>query len=85
MPNYLCSAEFLRDAEVEVLTDHYNQGPLLLFIGDHLQHDDVPGAVARDREGHETTRFVQYPHFDVLLFLIARDVQSARLSRVGVK
>ncbi len=65
--NYLSSAEFLRDAEVEVLADHYNWGPSLLLIGGVLQHDDVPGEIARDRQGHETTRFVQYPHFDVLL------------------
>jgi hypothetical protein len=73
-PNYLASANVLRDTEVEVIADYFNQGPSLLLIGDHVELDE-----------QEPSRFVQYPHFDVFLFLIARDVQSALQSRVGVK
>ena len=67
----------MTSAQVLVVADLFNGGPSELFAGDVLPLVDEVGALPRNRQGRDSTRFVQIPAFDELLVAIARDVQKA--------
>ena len=75
----------MTSAQVLVVADLFNGGPSELFAGDVLPLVDEVGALPRNRQGHDSTRFVQIPAFDQLLVAIARDVQKAMLRGHGSK